>query len=36
MQRVDYDLQAGKSWDNPFDVGSLRNLAGTEVILNES
>lgn len=31
MQRVDSGLQAGKSWRNPFDAASLRDLAGTEV-----
>ena len=31
MKRVDSGLQAGKSWRNPFDVASLRDLAGTEV-----
>jgi len=31
FQRVDNDTQSNKKWDNPFSIGSLINLAGTEV-----
>lgn len=31
MQRVDKKIQAGKEWNNPFDLASLIDLAGTEV-----
>lgn len=31
FQRVDEQIQAGKSWDSPLSMGSIVNLAGTEV-----
>jgi hypothetical protein len=31
MQRVDERVQAGKEWNNPLAMGSLIDLAGTEV-----
>jgi len=34
FQRVDNDTQSNKKWDNPFSIGSLINLAGTEMHTN--
>lgn len=34
MTRVDRNIQAGKAWENPFSIGSLINLAGTEMHTN--
>jgi pimeloyl-ACP methyl ester carboxylesterase len=34
MQRVDKKKQAGKEWNNPFDLASLIDLAGTEMHTN--
>lgn len=31
MQRVDKISQDGKKWSNPFDIGALMNMAGSEV-----
>lgn len=34
LQRVDEKIQSNKKWDNPFSIGSLINLAGTEMHTN--
>uniref|UniRef100_A0A7S3V438 AB hydrolase-1 domain-containing protein n=1 Tax=Chaetoceros debilis TaxID=122233 RepID=A0A7S3V438_9STRA len=36
LQRVDEKIQSTRKWDNPFSIGSLINLAGTEMHTNYS
>lgn len=36
MQRVDKRRQAGKKWSSPFDFGTLKDMAGTEMHTNNS
>lgn len=35
-QRVDQSIQEGKKWDNPISLGTLINLAGTEMHTNNA